>query len=77
MSSEISHETRSFRAEGGKSLKRCMVLSFVYVTLTNGSLKRDTKAAGGGGLDLTFCTRVLGKAEGEGSRMRNGSCCEG
>lgn len=53
-----------------------MVLSFVYVILMNGSLKLDTKATKGGGLDLTFCTEVLGEVEGEGLQTRNGSCCE-
>lgn len=53
-----------------------MVLSFVYVILMNGPLKYDTKATDGGGLDLTFCTGVLGEVEGEGLQTRNGSCCE-
>lgn len=51
-----------------------MVLSFVHIILMNGSLKRDTKATDGGGLALTLCTGVLGKAEGEGLQTRNGSC---
>lgn len=53
-----------------------MVLSFVYVILMNGSLKLDTKATEGGGLDLTFCTEVLREVKGEGLQTRNGSCCE-
>lgn len=52
-----------------------MVLSFVYIILMNGSLKHDTKATDGGGLLLTFHTRVLGKVEGKGLQKRNGSRC--
>lgn len=57
-----------------RSFKQCMVLSFVYVILMNGSLKLDTKATEGAGLDLTFCTKVLGEVKGEGLQTRNGSC---
>lgn len=62
----MSRETWSFQAEEGKSLKWCMVLSFVYVALMNGSLKYDTKKTHGGGLALTLWTEVLGKVEVEG-----------
>lgn len=54
-------------------MKRCMAMSFVHVILMNGSLKHDTKVADEGGLDLTFCMRVLGKVEGEGLQTRNRS----
>lgn len=47
------------QVEEGKSLKWCMVLSFVYVILMNGSLKHDTKATDGGGLALTLCTEGI------------------
>lgn len=54
-----------------------MVLSFVYVILINGSLKHDTKATDGGGLDLSLCTRVLGKVEGNLVVSRGKRYCKG